>query len=166
MVLLSLNISTMTEFQQEPHSPERGEKRTGIFSLDRLSPDEIAQLGEGVALIKARYEPDMDEITADVRRLYVNDFEVLARDNPGKAEDVLALLRDEGENSSLTMAAMVSPSIAQVNYELARDSLISIVQREDLPYASETAEMVIKDLLETLPEEQAVDLESHVNSVT
>lgn len=162
-VLLSLNISTMTEFQQAPHSPERGEKRTGIFNFDKLNPEEMAEIGAGLAYAGNHEDTsDPDKPLLNVDKFFVDDFEGLAEREQDKAEDVYLLLKEKGTDEALTMAALLTPAIAKNNYELARDVLLEVRGHKNAVEAGQAAVVVSLRLEETLPPEQAADLEARM----
>lgn len=167
MVLLLLNVVTMTEFQQAPHSPERGEKRTRVFNFEKLNPQEVARLGIGLAYMEMRDaekpgNPDMPKTYLD--EVFVNDFEGFAVTHPEQAEDVFRLVWEEAkkEEAADFLTAMLAPAIARSNYELARDTLLDIAYGEGYDgLAIEEAERAIERLQGELPADQAADLASH-----
>ncbi|MGQ4268588.1 hypothetical protein [Nocardiopsis changdeensis] len=163
MFLLLLNVVTMTEFQQTPHSPERGEKRTGIFNFDKLSPEEMAEIGTGLAYVGNHEDAsDPDKPLLNVEKLFVDDFEDLVDREQGKAEDVYLLLKEKGTDEALTMAALLTPAIAKNNYELARDVLTYVYHHKNSIDAAQAAVSISLKLEEELPPEQAADLDARM----
>lgn len=169
-VLLSLNISTMTEFQQTPHSPERGETRTGVFNFEGLNPQEVAKLGVSLVYMEMREvenprNPDMPPM-GFLDEIFVNDFESFSASHPEQAEDVFHLVREDAakEEEAAFLTAMLAPAIANNNYEFARDTLLDIAHGTHGGYgglAIEEAERAIELLQDELPADQAADLASH-----
>ncbi|WP_160050474.1 hypothetical protein [Nocardiopsis sp. FR4] len=153
----------MTEFQQAPHNPERGEKRTGIFNFDKLNPEEMAEIGAGLAYAGNHEDTsDPDKPLLNVEKFFVDDFEDLADREQGKAEDTYLLLKEKGTDEALTMAALLTPAIAKRNFELARDVLAYVYRHENAIDAAQVAVSISLRLEEELSAEQAADLDARM----
>ncbi|MFV2194757.1 hypothetical protein [Nocardiopsis sp. LOL_012] len=165
-VLLSLNRSTMTEYNQSPEKKEGPDSRRGIFGLGKLTNEEIVDLGRGLVMSNEFYDAVLDENPLSSRGfhsldvVFLNDLSDLADEDPLRAEDLIWAFKEHGTPEALDMAVMFAPKVGEANYPLARSVIIKGELSDDTGTA-ETAMQAAAEFAANLPPDLREDFQSH-----